>query len=73
MRSCGEAGREREVRRVDKNLAYYGLEREASSRRIVAPSAVIVDPNADGSKRPSALDNQIKVIPDAIDVASSDQ
>jgi hypothetical protein len=34
---------------------------------------VIVDPNADGSKRPSALDNQIKVIPDAIDVASDDQ
>jgi hypothetical protein len=112
MRSCGEAGGEREVRRVNQNLAYYVLEGEASSRRIDArwvrrktgrmnrlrwvigdeqsnfkpdggrvkgrigfgePSAVIVDPNADGSKRPGALDNQIKVIPDAIDVASSDQ
>jgi hypothetical protein len=30
------------------------------------PTVVIVDPNADGSKRPSALDNQIKVIPDVI-------
>jgi hypothetical protein len=34
---------------------------------------MIVDPNADGSKRPSALDNQVKVIPDAVDVASNDQ
>jgi hypothetical protein len=112
MRSCGEAGREREVRRVNKNLAYGVLEREASSRRIVArwvrrktgrmnrlrwvigdeqrnfkpdgrrvkarigfgePTAVIVDPNADGSKRPGTLDNQVKVIPDAIDIASDDQ
>jgi hypothetical protein len=37
------------------------------------PTVVIVDPNADGSKRSSALDNQVKVIPDAIDVASNDQ
>jgi hypothetical protein len=37
------------------------------------PTAVIVDPNADGSKRPSALDNQIEVIPDAIHVASNNQ
>jgi hypothetical protein len=36
------------------------------------PSAVIVDPNADGSKRPSALDNQVKVIPDAIEIPSDD-
>jgi hypothetical protein len=40
---------------------------------LVEPTAVIVDPNADGSKRPSALDNQIEVIPDAINVASNDQ
>jgi hypothetical protein len=96
---------------VNENLAHCVLEREASSRRIVArwvrrktgrmnrlrwvigdeqrnfkpdggrvkarigfgePPVVIVDPDADGSKRPSALDNQIKVIPDAIDVASND-
>jgi hypothetical protein len=36
------------------------------------PTVVVVDPNADGSKRPSALDNQIEVIPDAIHVASDD-
>ena len=112
MRSCGEAGREREVHRVNKNLTHCVLEREASDQKIDArgvrrktgrmnrlrwvvgdksrnfkpdgrrvkarvsfgePTVVVVDPNADGSKRPSALDNQVKVIPDAVDVAGNDQ
>lgn len=112
MRSCGEAGRERNVRRVNKFLVCLVTKGAASSRRVDArwvgrktgrlnrsrggignekrnftkdglrvhlgisfakPAAVIVDPNADGNKRPSALDNQIKVIPDAVDIASDDQ
>ena len=112
MRPCGEAGREREVRRVSKCYAHFVLKREASScwidarwvrrksgrmnrlrwvlgdeqwrfkpegRRVGArigfgePTAVIVDPNAHGSPQPSAFDNQIKVVTDAVDVASDDQ
>jgi hypothetical protein len=31
---------------------------------------VVVDPNPDRSERPCALDNQVKIIPDPVDIAS---